>query len=102
MLQLLASDDFLVYKAFQARLAYCLANPNVMVVESKCGGHLGWHEAPPRNYGLGKSWADSATTDFINVVFQSFHKRKSKKPESFFSKERDHNIVNAKFPRSRL
>lgn len=101
MLQLLASDDFLVYKAFQERLAYCLANPNVMVVESKCGGHLGWHEAPPSNYGLGKSWADSATTEFIDVVFQMYYnKRKSK--QHGISPERNRNLVSNTFPRSKL
>lgn len=100
MLQLIASDDFLVYKGFQRRLAYCLANPNVMVVESKCGGHLGWQEAPPGNYGLGKSWADAATTDFIQVVFESFHKRKIKRDDAatLYFKERNH----ATFPRSKL
>jgi predicted alpha/beta-fold hydrolase len=101
MMQLIASDDFLVYKAFQGRLAYCLANPNVMVVESKCGGHLGWHEAPPRNYGLGKSWADAATTDFIDVVFKSFEKRKSNKSGGVEFQECD-TVLSATVPRSKL
>ena len=77
MLQLVASDDFLVYNPFKNKIAYCLANPNVMIVETKCGGHLGWHESPPEGngYGIGKSWADVATTDFIEAVFQTYCSR---------------------------
>eukprot|EP00978_Attheya_sp_CCMP212_P049452 scaffold666065_cov55-Attheya_sp.AAC.2 len=42
-----------------------------MVVKTKCGGHLGWHEAPPDTgnvFGFGTSWADTATADFIASI----------------------------------
>jgi len=76
MLQLISGDDFLVFHPFRGRMLYCLQNPNVMVVETKCGGHLGWQEAPPDSdslFGLGgtTSWSDLATTDFIAAVLDS-------------------------------
>jgi predicted alpha/beta-fold hydrolase len=36
-MQVVAADDFLVFAPFRGRLRYCLQNPNVMVVETKCG-----------------------------------------------------------------
>lgn len=75
-LQIVAGDDFLVHGSFQNRISYCLANPNVMVVETRCGGHLGWQEAPPNgNFGSSSSWADVATTDFIEAILE---KRRNK------------------------
>ena len=44
-----------------------------MVVRTKCGGHLGWQEAPPDTgnaFGFGTSWADMATTEFIDAVIK--------------------------------
>jgi predicted alpha/beta-fold hydrolase len=73
-LQLIAADDFLVFHSSRARIHYCLNNPNVLVVETKCGGHLGWQESPPDgSWGgvLGSSWSDIATTDFIAAVLES-------------------------------
>jgi hypothetical protein len=40
------------------------------MVKTKCGGHLGWQEASPHGFGFGKSWADAATTDFIEAVLE--------------------------------
>ena len=103
LLQLIAADDCVVYNVFQGRLSYSLANPNVMVIESRCGGHLGWQESPPDGGILhgGTSWADVATTDFIEAVFESYdpHKVVEIDKDSYFSQERDRNIRNV---RSRL
>jgi predicted alpha/beta-fold hydrolase len=41
-LNLTARDDFLVSKPSRNKLGFCISNPNVMVVETRCGGHLGW------------------------------------------------------------
>ena len=91
LLQLVAADDFLVYNSFKGKLAYSLANPNVVIVETKCGGHLGWQESPPEGggYALGKSWADVATTDFIDAVFQTYDAKSPKKFDevAYFSRE---------------
>lgn len=73
LLVLTSEDDFIVHHGAQAKLSYCLANPNVMVVNTRCGGHLGWHESPPDSkslFGIGTSWADTATTDFIGAVLE--------------------------------
>jgi predicted alpha/beta-fold hydrolase len=73
LLQITAQDDFLVYNHSLSKLSHCLSNPNVMVVKTKCGGHLGWHEAPPDTgnvFGFGTSWADTATADFIDSVLK--------------------------------
>jgi predicted alpha/beta-fold hydrolase len=77
-LQVVAADDFLVFVPFRGRLRYCLQNPNVMVVETKCGGHLGWQESPPdrsRLGLLGSSWADVVTCDFIEAVLDQRERR---------------------------
>lgn len=74
LLLLTSQDDFLVYKGSTAKMTYSLSNPNVMVVKTKCGGHLGWHESPPNTgnmFGFGTSWADTATADFIEAILDS-------------------------------
>jgi hypothetical protein len=43
-----------------------------MVVETRCGGHLGWQEAPPDGtFGSSTSWSDVATTDFIAAIIET-------------------------------
>ena len=71
LLKVTAQDDFLVYNSSMRKMSHCLENPNVLVVRTKCGGHLGWQEAPPDTgnaFGFGTSWADMATTEFIDAV----------------------------------
>lgn len=71
LLQLSSEDDMLVASSSSQTMNYSLSNPNVMVVNTKCGGHLGWHECPPDNkFGIGTSWADTAATDFIEAVLK--------------------------------
>jgi hypothetical protein len=72
-LNITAQDDFLVSRPSRNKLGYCLSNPNVMVVETRCGGHLGWQETPPDNtFGSSSSsWADTATADFFDAVMKS-------------------------------
>jgi predicted alpha/beta-fold hydrolase len=74
-LNLTAGDDFLVSKPSRNRIGYCLANPNIMVVETRCGGHLGWQESPPEQDGFlnfgASSWADTASADFFEAVMQT-------------------------------
>lgn len=78
-LTLAAKDDMIVYNPARKRMSVCLANPNVMWVETMCGGHLGWQEAPPEtgNWGYHSSWADSATADFIEGILKSREQRSS-------------------------
>lgn len=75
LLLLTSQDDFLVYKGSTGKMSYSVSNPNVMVVKTKCGGHLGWHESPPDTgnnmFGFGTSWADTATADFIEAILHS-------------------------------
>lgn len=73
-LNLTAQDDFLVSRPSRNKLGYCLANPNVMVVETRCGGHLGWQESPPESgtlFGSTSSWADVATADFFDAIMKA-------------------------------
>lgn len=70
LLILSAQDDFLVVNPALQSLSRCLENPNVLVVKTKCGGHLGWQEAPAVGYGMGKSWANAATCDFIDAALK--------------------------------
>merc|ERR1719464_279154 len=46
LLKIAARDDFLVFGQFSKKLHHCLENPNVVVVKTRCGGHLGWQESP--------------------------------------------------------
>lgn len=72
-LQIVASDDVICYKSFQKKLAHCIQNPNVMCLETKCGGHLGWQESNPDSnaFGVGASWADRATADFFEAIIET-------------------------------
>jgi predicted alpha/beta-fold hydrolase len=71
-LNLTAQDDFLVSRPSRNKLGYCIGNPNVMVVETRCGGHLGWQESPPDTaFGASSSWADVATADFFDAVMKT-------------------------------
>ena len=71
LLKISAQDDFLVHRNALAKLAECLHNPNVIVAKTKSGGHLGWSEAAGLSSVLfGASWADKATTEFIDAVLQ--------------------------------
>jgi hypothetical protein len=93
-LQLIARDDFLTYRSFRDHMYYNIINPYVMVVETTCGGHLGWHEAvvddnpnTTNNNGeksrsqswthslIGTSWADVAMIDFIQAILE-LHKQR--------------------------
>lgn len=63
---------------------HCLENPNVVVVKTRCGGHLGWQESPPLKRkadgkelqstwfggGIG-SWSDVAVADFIEALLET-------------------------------
>ncbi len=79
-----SQDDFLVADPALRSMGHCLCNPLVLVVTTKCGGHLGWHEAPPSgSFGIGKSWADTAMADFFSSVLKTDEllKRKIEKVE---------------------
>jgi predicted alpha/beta-fold hydrolase len=73
-LHLTAEDDFLVYGSSKNKLAFSASNPNIMVVETRCGGHLGWQESPPESDSVlsfgASSWADVASADFFESVMQ--------------------------------
>lgn len=78
LLQIIAGDDKLVYHSFQQKLTHSIRNPNVISVETQCGGHLGWQESPPPSkapaedgFGGGPSWASRATADFIDAILET-------------------------------
>ena len=91
LLTLAAKDDMIVYHPSRGRLSYCLANPNVMWVETMCGGHLGWQESPPDkgNWGTAASWADSATADFIEANLKVRQRRQFEKSSGEMSEFHD-------------
>lgn len=71
-LNLTAEDDFLVAAPNRNRLGFCVSNPNIMVVETRCGGHLGWQESPPESSHFGSSaWSDIATSDFFDAIMKT-------------------------------
>lgn len=72
-LNLISSDDFLASETSRKKLGFCIGNPNVLVVETLCGGHLGWQESPPEtNSSFGSSsWSDVATGDFFESIMKT-------------------------------
>lgn len=75
LLVLSSQDDFLVADSVLNSLSKCVCNPNVIVVKTKFGGHLGWQEAPPSGtFRIGKSWADTAMSDFCASVLETNQK----------------------------
>jgi len=76
LLILESQDDFLIANPALRSLSQCMTNPNVLVVKTKCGGHLGWQEAPIDGFGLGKSWADNSMADFFSSVLHTNMKMK--------------------------
>jgi predicted alpha/beta-fold hydrolase len=70
-LNLTAEDDFLVAPS-KNKFGFCISNPNVMVVETRCGGHLGWQESPPDSSSAfgASSWADAASADFFDSIMK--------------------------------
>jgi predicted alpha/beta-fold hydrolase len=82
LLHIIARDDNLCYKSATNFMGYSLQNPNVVVVQTRTGGHLGWWHTPSSAsstsssfWGL-NSWADGATADFIQAVMESNSERK--------------------------
>jgi uncharacterized protein len=103
-LQVISSDDFLVAAPFKEKLAFSISNPNVMVLETTCGGHLGWHESPPGDsntpFGVGSSWADVVTVDFIEANLATRRERsKGKAPST--QGEQHWTDGSSLYPRSR-
>jgi len=83
LLKISAQDDFLVFGQFRKKLNYCMENPNVIVVKTKCGGHLGWQESPPQSKNGDKkgsgSWSDVAVADFIEALLKVREEDQKKK-----------------------
>lgn len=98
LLKISARDDFLVFGQFARKLNHCLENPNVVVVKTRCGGHLGWQESPPPskdgNSKLTGSWSDVAVAEFIDALLQIREEDKSRGIE-----KRNHNIGDALPPK---
>lgn len=73
LLKITAQDDFLVAKHAVSKINHCLHNPNLIIVKTKSGGHLGWFHVGSEKDAcgiFGRSWADQATADFIAAVIE--------------------------------
>jgi len=75
-----ASDDDIASKNTTQYMNFCLSNPNVIVVNTATGGHLGWHHAS-RNSPFGsfslnpkkeesKSWCNKLVAKFVDVIIK--------------------------------
>jgi len=82
LLVVYANDDPIASRntASALVLGKLLANPNIIVVSTPCGGHMGWHTTKGNN-PLGsyffrsckeadKSWGDRVTTRFISSIME--------------------------------
>jgi predicted alpha/beta-fold hydrolase len=78
LLMCYANDDNIVRER-KSMIEACLMNPNIIVVCTPCGGHIGWHCAqnPLNPFGsyhftskqeTDKSWADRVAVKFISTL----------------------------------
>ena len=75
-LNLNAEDDFLIAASTRSKLGFCVSNPNIMVAQTRCGGHLGWQESPIESaFGRATSWADAAVADFFDALMKTNQER---------------------------
>ena len=75
-----SKDDFLIKNSAQEKTPHCVSmNPNVLLVESETGGHLGWsavvddHGNNPfggNPFGGHASWCDLLSCKFIESMLQ--------------------------------
>ncbi|OEU10874.1 hypothetical protein FRACYDRAFT_271008 [Fragilariopsis cylindrus CCMP1102] len=95
-MHIIAKDDYLCYNnAMQTYiLNYTLNNnPNIILVTTQCGGHLGWQQSESSESSkieidsksgsesrssssrssswFGNSWADNATSDFFQAIIDT-------------------------------
>uniref|UniRef100_A0A7S1FL56 Serine aminopeptidase S33 domain-containing protein n=1 Tax=Corethron hystrix TaxID=216773 RepID=A0A7S1FL56_9STRA len=75
LLVLTAEDDFISGKGFMSAIyPGIVRNPNIIVIRTTTGGHLGWHDASSFNVfgrnplGRGLGWADMAVVDFLKAL----------------------------------
>lgn len=109
LLKISAQDDFLVFGQFSKKLNHCLENPNVVVVKTQCGGHLGWQESPPPSSSNGStgggllggsgSWSDVAVADFIEALLQIREEDRQKRRMEMHRHERYDGSEQKQHPR---
>jgi predicted alpha/beta-fold hydrolase len=112
LLQLVARNDFLAAGPFRGRMAYSINNPNILVLETMSGGHLGWQEVPvvasndnnpdsatsATNSASRGQWADAAMAEFFQAVLECRQERPLKiqpvpNADPIFSATNDMNIT---------
>lgn len=82
LLMCYANDDDIAEKDSKSIIKACLMNPNIIVVCTPCGGHIGWHctRHPLNLFGsfhfksqneTDKSWADRVAVKFISTLIHS-------------------------------
>ncbi|VEU36426.1 unnamed protein product [Pseudo-nitzschia multistriata] len=74
LLHVQARDDPLCFANARRLMGHALQNPNVVYIETECGGHLGWwsEESGVPNAGwLGAPWAHKAAADFFEAVMDA-------------------------------
>ena len=62
-----ASDDKIAYHNTVSSLNASLSNPNVMIIQTPCGGHIGWHSSLG---GIHGHYGDRAAVKFIQAVMK--------------------------------
>jgi hypothetical protein len=92
LLQISSLDDFLIRHHVLKRLSDCLRNPNVILVKTQCGGHLGWSSDEVEgdtssgflSLLFGPSWADKVMVEFIDAVLKLRRKSEEEETENIF------------------
>jgi predicted alpha/beta-fold hydrolase len=62
-----AGDDKIACQNTLAIMNSCLSNPNVILVQTPCGGHIGWHTSTHGNF------VDRTAVKFISAVLRREH-----------------------------
>ena len=68
LLVLVARDDDISYQNTLSSLPQLLSNPNIIILQSKTGGHLGWHTSTRNNPFHVENWGDITTTRYIQSL----------------------------------
>lgn len=70
ILLLVSQDDDLINTSMHQYLHHCVStNPNITVVQTRCGGHLGWQESCPSGESSLQSWSDMAIIEYFQHLY---------------------------------
>ena len=90
-LLLVSQDDDLINTSMHQYLHHCVStNPNITVVETRCGGHLGWQESCPSSKNSIQSWSDMAIIEYFQNLYLRQQHTEYQEKSSNTNTDKDH------------